>query len=267
MPLIPFLPEVDRMVWTVKQQCIEPAEGLTVDQSSSIMLYSLGWVTERRVLSLLSEHIFACSRSQQIETVVPLSQTAHSFALETSIHPWHYLSWCQRRFACIISARQYRCLVGILFLHLLQWRTTIGRISWQDRDPHDVHHRMSFRQRHSSTLVLLHWTGSSTSASSKFSSGRFPWFWQRPSHHPPERNWPTLPTFGGYVSSQLLKKRICLGLKIVVRFQDFHLALLGVIISVCRDVRLKACCYTKRNLFISRVSSYISKRDFSINFG
>ena len=42
-PLVAFVPQVNRMVWTVKQQCTTPAEGLTVDQSASIMLYSLEW--------------------------------------------------------------------------------------------------------------------------------------------------------------------------------------------------------------------------------
>jgi NAD:arginine ADP-ribosyltransferase len=43
VPLVSFVPEVARMVWTVKQQCTAPAEGLTIDQSASIMLYSLEW--------------------------------------------------------------------------------------------------------------------------------------------------------------------------------------------------------------------------------
>ena len=42
-PLFSFVPEVDRMVWTVKQHCTTPADGLTIDQSASIMLYSLEW--------------------------------------------------------------------------------------------------------------------------------------------------------------------------------------------------------------------------------
>ena len=41
--LFSFVPDVNHMVWTVKQQCTAPAEGLTLDQSASIMLYSLEW--------------------------------------------------------------------------------------------------------------------------------------------------------------------------------------------------------------------------------
>lgn len=43
VPLVSLVPEVNQMVWTVKQQCTEPTEGLTLDQSASIMLYSLEW--------------------------------------------------------------------------------------------------------------------------------------------------------------------------------------------------------------------------------
>ena len=43
--LIPFVPQVNQMVWNVKQQytTTPPGEGLTVDQSASIMLYSYEW--------------------------------------------------------------------------------------------------------------------------------------------------------------------------------------------------------------------------------
>ena len=43
MALVSLVPEVNQMVWTVKQQCTAPAEGLSLDQSASIMLYSLEW--------------------------------------------------------------------------------------------------------------------------------------------------------------------------------------------------------------------------------
>ena len=42
-PLVFFVPQVNQMVWTVKHQCTAPAGGLTVDESASIMLYSLEW--------------------------------------------------------------------------------------------------------------------------------------------------------------------------------------------------------------------------------
>lgn len=46
-PLVSFVPQpqVNRMVWTVKEQCTAPSKGLTVDQSASIMRCSLEWST------------------------------------------------------------------------------------------------------------------------------------------------------------------------------------------------------------------------------
>ena len=42
-PLVSLVPQVNRMVWTAKQRCTVPADGLTLDQSASILLYSLEW--------------------------------------------------------------------------------------------------------------------------------------------------------------------------------------------------------------------------------
>jgi hypothetical protein len=43
-PLVPFLPVVQYYVFVAKEKCKHPpADGLTVDESSSIMLYSMGW--------------------------------------------------------------------------------------------------------------------------------------------------------------------------------------------------------------------------------
>jgi hypothetical protein len=43
-PLIPFVADVESYAYSAKQRCTHPpADGLTVDESSSIMLYSMGW--------------------------------------------------------------------------------------------------------------------------------------------------------------------------------------------------------------------------------
>ena len=44
-PLVHHVAEVERMVWTVKLNCLSPAHGLTSDESASIMLYTLEWKT------------------------------------------------------------------------------------------------------------------------------------------------------------------------------------------------------------------------------
>lgn len=42
-PLISIIPEIDQMVYTVKQNCDNPKDSLTPDESASIMLYSMEW--------------------------------------------------------------------------------------------------------------------------------------------------------------------------------------------------------------------------------
>jgi hypothetical protein len=43
-PLISFLPSVEKYVYVAKQRCKDPPpDGLTIDESASIMLYSMGW--------------------------------------------------------------------------------------------------------------------------------------------------------------------------------------------------------------------------------
>ena len=42
-PLISIVPDVEQMVWTVKQNCLQPQDSLTSDESGSIMLYTLEW--------------------------------------------------------------------------------------------------------------------------------------------------------------------------------------------------------------------------------
>ncbi|CAM2728849.1 unnamed protein product [Rotaria socialis] len=43
LPLIPFLPQIQTYVHLMKDKCANPADGLTSDESASIMLYSIGW--------------------------------------------------------------------------------------------------------------------------------------------------------------------------------------------------------------------------------
>jgi hypothetical protein len=43
-PLLPFLPSVQSYVYTAKERCKDPPDDdLTIDESASIMLYSMGW--------------------------------------------------------------------------------------------------------------------------------------------------------------------------------------------------------------------------------
>ena len=63
--LVSFVPEVNRMVWIVKQQCTAPAEDLTLDQSASIMLYSLEWSPrEESFYHILNHFLRAADRDK-----------------------------------------------------------------------------------------------------------------------------------------------------------------------------------------------------------
>jgi NAD:arginine ADP-ribosyltransferase len=44
-PIVSEIPDVKHMVWTVKQNCKDPADHLTADESGSIMLYTLEWTS------------------------------------------------------------------------------------------------------------------------------------------------------------------------------------------------------------------------------
>lgn len=42
-PLVQLIPDLQSKVMMAKNQCQRPADGLTIDESASIMLYSMGW--------------------------------------------------------------------------------------------------------------------------------------------------------------------------------------------------------------------------------
>ncbi|CAF1437460.1 unnamed protein product [Rotaria sp. Silwood1] len=42
-PLMKIVPEIERNVFIVKQNCQEPEDGLTIDESAAIMLYTYEW--------------------------------------------------------------------------------------------------------------------------------------------------------------------------------------------------------------------------------
>jgi len=42
-PLVSVVPDVEQMVWIAKQNCSHPKDGLTSDESASIMIYTMEW--------------------------------------------------------------------------------------------------------------------------------------------------------------------------------------------------------------------------------
>ena len=62
-PLLQEVPEVNQMVWRVKQDCESPAGWVTPDQSASIMLYTMGWFpSEDSLCFILNERLRSAER-------------------------------------------------------------------------------------------------------------------------------------------------------------------------------------------------------------
>ena len=64
-PLVEYVPEIERMVWTVKEDYTEPPDNMTIDQSASIRLYSLEWSPkEESVYFVLNDVLRSVDRSK-----------------------------------------------------------------------------------------------------------------------------------------------------------------------------------------------------------
>ncbi|CAF1276825.1 unnamed protein product [Rotaria sp. Silwood1] len=52
-PLVSLVPDIKEMVFKAKQKCDQPKDGLTIDESASIMLYSLEWEPREKSLYVM----------------------------------------------------------------------------------------------------------------------------------------------------------------------------------------------------------------------
>lgn len=63
-PLIPLVPEVERMAWTVKQNSFENEHALTDDECASILLYTMEWEPrEKSFYNILNNTLQAANRN------------------------------------------------------------------------------------------------------------------------------------------------------------------------------------------------------------
>jgi hypothetical protein len=67
-PLVSIVPKIERNVFVVKQNCNKPADGLTCDESASIMLYTLESMPHENSLYVI---LNALLRSEQRQKLVP----------------------------------------------------------------------------------------------------------------------------------------------------------------------------------------------------
>ena len=64
-PLVEFVPEIEHMVWTVKDDRTEPKTGLTSDELASIRLYSMDWEpSDKSFYATLNKTLRAENRQQ-----------------------------------------------------------------------------------------------------------------------------------------------------------------------------------------------------------
>ena len=66
--LVPLLPRVQTYVHVAKERCKNPADGLTQDESASIMLYTMGWKPQHQCLYVL---LNATLRSKDRDKLTP----------------------------------------------------------------------------------------------------------------------------------------------------------------------------------------------------
>ncbi|CAF1316808.1 unnamed protein product [Rotaria sordida] len=64
-PLVPILPAVQSHAYVAKQICENPADGLTQDESASIMLYTMGWEPLDKCLYVVLNDTLRSSERQQ----------------------------------------------------------------------------------------------------------------------------------------------------------------------------------------------------------
>ncbi|CAF2666511.1 unnamed protein product [Rotaria sp. Silwood2] len=63
--LVPLLPAVQSHAYVAKQRCENPADGLTQDESASIMLYTMGWEPINKCLYFALNNILRSPERQQ----------------------------------------------------------------------------------------------------------------------------------------------------------------------------------------------------------
>jgi hypothetical protein len=68
-PLVPFVPDVKRMTYVAKMKCQNPpADNLSIDESASIMLYSMEWIPQEECLYYV---LNATLRSENRKQLIP----------------------------------------------------------------------------------------------------------------------------------------------------------------------------------------------------
>ena len=130
--LIGIVPKVERNVYLAKQSCQEPRDGLTTDESASIMLYTFESKPHAHSLYVILNTTLRSP--QRVELLGPLASLFTPYVDRTdpsSITAAFCTSGCEGRFTKTISNREIYHLVGILIMHHVHWRAWVWTLFWQ----------------------------------------------------------------------------------------------------------------------------------------
>jgi hypothetical protein len=91
-PLVPFVPDVKQMAYVAKTRCKKtPADNLSIDESASIMLYSMEWEPHEKCLyQVLNTTLRSENRKQLVPWFLFLKLILTAFARLPSSHRFVY---------------------------------------------------------------------------------------------------------------------------------------------------------------------------------
>ena len=144
------------MVYNIQQSNIQAKNGLTIDESSSIALYSMEWSPREKSFYIILNKTL---RDPKRETLLPpwfqIFTTLFYWSLETSID-WssNHFSWSKNGLTKSIQRRWTYGMVGLFFVHENSWRSRKRTICWKEWHKNIIYYWMWHRKRYSWTFIL-----------------------------------------------------------------------------------------------------------------
>ncbi|CAF1150122.1 unnamed protein product [Rotaria sordida] len=91
-PLLSFVPEIEQMVWTIKQTCQYPDDHLSSDELGSIMLYTLEWMPlESSFYYILNKTLQSQNRRELLSWFLYLLRNFHQLHIELFIEEFKWM--------------------------------------------------------------------------------------------------------------------------------------------------------------------------------
>jgi hypothetical protein len=91
-PIVPFVPDVQRMAYGAKKECKDPpADNLSIDESASLILYSMDWEPQEECLyQVLNTTLRSKDRKKLVPWFLFLKLLLTAFARLPSLHGFVY---------------------------------------------------------------------------------------------------------------------------------------------------------------------------------